>query len=75
LLHSFADLYEADPASVTGEYYGLNHLGFFSSIKLNGQEIMPELMEDPRLFTDTDMRVFKPDLIDHMGCILNEYLY
>ena len=75
LLHNFADHYKADPAAVTGEYYGLNHLGFFSSIKLNGHEIMPDLMNDPRIYTDTDMRVFKPDLINHMGCILNEYLY
>ena len=75
LLRDFAQLYDADPSEIAGEYYGLNHLGFFNSIKLNGREILPELMNDPRLFTDTDMRVFKPDLLRHMGCILNEYLY
>ena len=47
LLHSFAELYKADPSSVTGEYYGLNHLGFFSSVRLDGREIMPELLDDP----------------------------
>ena len=75
LLRSFAELYGADPESVTGECYGLNHLSYFSSVKLDGREILPELLKDPRLYTDTDMRVFKPDLLEHMGCILNEYLY
>ena len=75
LLRSFAELYGADPDSVTGECYGLNHLSFFRSIKVDGKEVMPELLRDPRLYTDTDMRVFKPDLAEHMGCILNEYLY
>ena len=75
LLRSIAALYGADPESVTGECYGLNNLSYFSSIKLDGREIMPELLRDPRLYRDTDMRVFKPDLVDHFGCILNEYLY
>jgi len=75
MLRDFAKLYRADPEEITSEYYGLNHLGYFSSIKLNGREILPELLNDPRLFTDTDMRVFKPDLLQHMGCILNYFYY
>ena len=65
----------AAPEALTGECYGLNHLSFFDSIRLNGEEIMPKLLEDPRLYTETDMRFFQKDLVDHMGCILNEYLY
>ena len=53
----------------------MNHLSFFDSIKLDGKEILPELLKDERLYTDTDMRFFKKDLVEHMGCILNEYLY
>ena len=75
LLHSFAKLYGVEQDAVTGNCYGLNHLSFFESIKLNGREIMPELLKDERLYTDTDMRFFKPDLVEHIGCILNEYLY
>lgn len=75
LLHSFAKLYGVPQDSVTGNCYGLNHLSFFESVKLDGREIMPELLEDDRLYTDTDMRFFKKDLVNHMGCILNEYLY
>lgn len=75
LLHSFARLYGVEQDAVTGSCYGLNHLSFFESVQLRGREIMPELLKDPRLYTDTDMRFFKPDLVEHMGCILNEYLY
>ena len=75
LLHSVAELYHADPDSVTGECYGLNHLSFFESIKLDGKEIMPELLKEPRLYTETDMRFFRRDLVAHFGCVLNEYLY
>ena len=75
LLHSFAKLYNVPQDAVTGECYGLNHLSFFESVKLNGKEIMPELLQDERIYTDTDMRFFQKDLVEHMGCILNEYLY
>ena len=75
LLHSFAKMYKVPQNSVTGDCYGLNHLSFFDSIKLDGKEILPELLKDERLYTDTDMRFFKKDLVEHMGCILNEYLY
>lgn len=75
LLHTFAKLYSVEQDAVTGNCYGLNHLSFFESVKLRGREIMPELLKNPKLYTDTDMRFFKPDLVEHMGCILNEYLY
>lgn len=74
-LHSVAKLYGVAQEQVTGECYGLNHLSFFESIKLDGKEIMPELLKDPRLYTKTDMRFFGKDLVEHFGCALNEYLY
>lgn len=75
LLHSFAKLYGVSQDEVTGECYGLNHLSFFKSIKLNGREIMPELLRDDRIYSQTDMRFFEKELALHIGCILNEYLY
>lgn len=75
LLHSVAKLYHVAPDSLTGECYGLNHLSFFESIKLDGKEIMPELLKEPRLYTETDMCFFHKDLVEHFGCVLNEYLY
>lgn len=75
LLVSFAKLKGVSPERVTGSCYGLNHLSFFNSVKLDGREILPELLEDDRLYTQTDMCFFQRDLVAHMGCILNEYLY
>ena len=75
LLHSFAKLYGVEQDTVTGNCYGLTPLSFLESVKLNGREIMPELLKNEKLYTDTDMRFFQKDLVEHMGCILNEYLY
>lgn len=75
MLRSLAQLYGADQDEVTGECYGLNHLSFFKHIYLHEKDIMPELLENPDLYTKTEMRFFSPDLVRHVGCILNEYLY
>lgn len=75
LLHSFAKMYGVPQDAVVGDCYGLNHLSFFQSIRLHGREIMGELLKDERIYTDTDMRFFQKDLVEHLGCILNEYLY
>ena len=75
MLREFAALYGADSSRITGECYGLNHLSFFHSVKLDGREIMPELLSREDARTQTDLRYFEPDLLKHMGCVLNEYLY
>ena len=75
LLRSFAKLYNVAPESVTGSCYGLNHLSFFNSVRLDGKEILPELIADDRIYTETEMRFFSRELTEKMGCILNEYLY
>lgn len=75
MLHQFADLYGAPADDVVGECYGLNHLSFFSSIKLRGKEIMPELIARDDAYTETDLRFFEKDLVAHIGCVPNEYLY
>lgn len=75
MLHQFADLYDVDASRIVGECYGLNHLSFFRSIQIDGREIMPELIARPDAYEKTDLRFFGRDLIEHMGCVLNEYLY
>lgn len=75
MLHQFADLYGAAPDRIAGECYGLNHLSFFRSITLDGREILPELIARDDAYTETDLRFFGKDLLKHMGCVLNEYLY
>lgn len=75
MLRSFALLYNADPDTISGEVYGLNHLSYFKSIKLDGREIMQELIDNDEAYKKTDMRYFEKDLLKDRGCILNEYLY
>lgn len=75
MLRQFADLYGADPADVQGECYGLNHLSFFSSITVNGREVVPELIENDDAYLHTDMHFFEKDLLRTRKSILNEYLY
>lgn len=75
MLNSFAKLYNADETAVRGEVYGLNHLSYFSSITLDGREIMGELIEKDEAYLKTDMRYFEKELLKERGCVLNEYLY
>ncbi len=75
LLRSFAKIYGVDPESVKGDCYGLNHLSFFKSIRIDGKEVISDLLQKPELLADTDMRYFKKDLVEELNCILNEYLY
>ncbi|MCR4563853.1 MAG: 6-phospho-beta-glucosidase [Clostridiales bacterium] len=75
MLSSFASLYGVSPDRLKGEVYGLNHLSYFSSIKLDGKEIMNEIIENDDSYVKTDMRYFEKDLLRERGCVLNEYLY
>ncbi len=75
LLHSVAKVYGVSPDEITGECYGLNHLSYFKSVKLNGKEIMQDLLQDDRIYQETDMRFFDKELVLHIGGLLNEYLY
>lgn len=75
MLHQFADFYGVDENSIKGEVYGLNHLSYFSSIKINDKEVMFDLIENDEAYKKTDMRFFEKRLLKERGCILNEYLY
>ena len=57
------------------EYFGLNHLGWFRSIKFLGKEFLPEvvkMMVDSGGFPGYPI---KPELLITLGLIPNEYLY
>ena len=58
MLRSFALLYGANPANITGEVYGLNHLSYFKSITINGKEILHDLIENDDAYKNSDMRYF-----------------
>ena len=75
MLRSFALLYGANPANITGEVYGLNHLSYFKSITINGKEILHDLIENDDAYKNSDMRYFSKELLRDRGAVLNEYLY
>ncbi len=75
MLRSFAKLYGKDENTVKGEIYGLNHLSFFTSVTIDGKEMLHELIENDRAYQETDMRYFEKKLLRERGAILNEYLY
>ena len=57
------------------ECFGLNHLSWFRSIKVDGKEMINELIHDDCIFKDTEMRVFDRRLIERLGMLPNAYLY
>lgn len=59
------------------QYFGLNHLGWMSSVKVQGVEKLGFLLdhyEELRAW-DAEFRCFDTDYVRHLGCLPNEYLY
>lgn len=75
MLRTFEKLYNAKEGSIKGEIYGLNHLSYFSSIKLDGHEILHELIRNDDAYKKTDLRYFDKSLLKERSAVLNEYLY
>ena len=75
MLRTFEKLYGAPEGSAKGEVYGLNHLSYFQSVTMNGRQVLHELIENDRAYTETDLRYFEKSLLRERGAILNEYLY
>ena len=75
MLRSFEKLYGAKEGSAEGEIYGLNHLSYFTSIKIGGKEMMNEIIENDEAYEKTDLRYFEKDLLKNRNAVLNEYLY
>ncbi|MGN1202271.1 MAG: 6-phospho-beta-glucosidase [Eubacterium sp.] len=75
MLTSFAKLYGVPEDSIRGEVYGLNHLSYFKSITIDGKEVMQDIINNDKAYTDTDMRYFEKELLQERGGVLNEYLY
>lgn len=67
---------DVDDKRFSSNCFGLNHLSWFNDFKVDGKNVTEKLLDDPTLFTKTEMRLFEPniiDLTDHY--LLNEYLY
>lgn len=75
VLRQIARLLEASPQEMTMDVLGLNHLSYFGNITCRQEDVTAPLLANPRLYTETDMRYFEPELPQQMGLLLNEYLY
>ena len=75
MLRSFEKLYGAEEGSAKGKIYGLNHLSYFTSIKINGKEMIDEIIDNDEAYEKTDLRYFEKDLLKSRKSVLNEYLY
>lgn len=72
---SFAKFYGVELGELFLEYYGLNHLGWMSGVYLNGENKVPDLINEIRTNgSPWHWLPFNPDLIAALGVIPNEYL-
>lgn len=58
------------------EFFGLNHLSWIRSVKLEGKEILGELLEDSAFLEGVEeFRRFEPGVLRLTKLLPNEYLY
>lgn len=63
-------------SSVGVDYIGLNHLGWLRGLQVDGVEVLPELLTRPDLIASFEEgRLFKPEWIQTLGAVPNEYLH
>lgn len=57
-------------------YAGLNHLGWLTGLDVDGQDVLPRLLERPDLIESFEEgRLFGAPLVQALGAVPNEYLH
>ena len=76
MLRAAALLLKAKPEELFPEYYGINHLGWMRALYLNGQDMIPEIINDIK-DRGKFLEHFPFDIneIEALGSIPNEYVY
>ncbi|TMR14704.1 6-phospho-beta-glucosidase [Nonomuraea turkmeniaca] len=65
-----------DPARVSPDYVGLNHLGWLRGLVHQGTDVLPGLLaDDAALRQVEEARIFGPEWVRTLGALPNEYLY
>jgi len=65
-----------DPATMWLDYAGLNHLGWLRGVRVDGRDLLPELLRDDRALSSLEEgRLFGAEWLRTIGCIPNEYLH
>jgi 6-phospho-beta-glucosidase len=65
-----------DPASATLDYVGLNHLGWLRAVRVQGRDVLPQLLDDTAALQSFEEGVlFGATWLQALGAIPNEYLH
>ncbi|MEV4477074.1 6-phospho-beta-glucosidase [Nonomuraea sp. NPDC049504] len=65
-----------DPARVSPDYVGLNHLGWLRGLVHDGRDVLPSLLaDDAALHQVEEARLLGADWVRVLGALPNEYLY
>ncbi len=73
--HAVASYLDRPLDAVQHEMYGLNHLSWGKRVWVDGEDVLPGLLQDERFLRESPLAVFEPELVQQMGLWLNEYLY
>ena len=74
-LQEIARLLNVKSEKIHSECFGLNHLSWFRSVKVDGKEMLGSILSNPLLFRETENKLFDPELVKDLGMLLNGYLY
>ncbi|MBT9330595.1 6-phospho-beta-glucosidase [Paracidobacterium acidisoli] len=76
LFHRIATALQAPPERVRCDYMGLNHLGWVHRIRLDGKDVLQDLLGDNRALGELyPGNLFDPDLLRSLQMLPTEYLY
>ncbi|NDJ75425.1 MAG: 6-phospho-beta-glucosidase [Chloroflexi bacterium] len=73
--HAVATWMQVPMSAVRTEVYGLNHLSWARRAWINGDNVLPKLLQSDAFINATELRVFEPALVRAFGEWLNEYLF
>lgn len=64
------------PRDAELDYAGLNHLGWLTALRVDGRDVLPDLLADPeRIESFEEGRLFGADWLQTLGALPNEYLH
>lgn len=70
-----SELFGIPESNIYIDYFGLNHLGWTREIRINGQDLLPKIIEEIDTLPIKDLLPFSTQLIKSLKMIPNEYLY
>ena len=76
LFHRIAVVLGTPPEQVTCKYLGLNHLGWVREVRVNGKNVLPQILADDNLLSQLySASLFDHDLLRTLELLPTEYLY